>query len=164
MARFRGEVLTVDAMLRAADDPHVTSRGGPSIPRHRAADAAASCRVLIEHGDGAEECWRFGILQTVDYYDSALRLGGVVLASGVFADEPDPTGSSEVDAAFAALASYLAERDGWNAPRWADAPSRRTVAWYPSVPAIFRADADRESPDAFRRRGIFITTRSLSRA
>ncbi|WP_267879808.1 hypothetical protein [Gordonia otitidis] len=36
--------------------------------------------------------------------------------------------------------------------------------WYPGVPGIFRAEAERDSPRAFRQRGIFITKRSLNRA
>jgi len=32
------------------------------------------------------------------------------------------------------------------------------------VPAIFREEAEQDSPRAFRQRGIFITDRSLSRA
>ncbi|MGO1590415.1 MAG: hypothetical protein ACTHW1_07325 [Ancrocorticia sp.] len=49
-------------------------------------------------------------------------------------------------------------------PDWANDPSRRTKNWYPAVPIIFRDDADRESPAAFRKRGILITDRSLARA
>ena len=77
---------------------------------------------------------------------------------------PPRAGAVEVDAAFAALAEYLAEHDGWQTPGWALDASRRTAAWYPAVPTIFRADADQESPEAFRRRGILITSRSLARA
>ena len=69
-----------------------------------------------------------------------------------------------MDAGFAALAAHLAARDGWTALAWAHDPSRSTTACYPGVPEIFLADADRESPDAFRQRGIFITSRSLLRA
>ena len=69
-----------------------------------------------------------------------------------------------VDAALAALADHLAERDGWAPPPWVDDPDRTTTAWYPCVPPIFRTDADEQSPRAFRRRGILITDRSLARA
>jgi hypothetical protein len=100
----------------------------------------------------------------LDDYTSVLRRGGPDLAAGVFTDEPPRTGSAHLDAAFAALADHLAERDQWTAPAWARDPSRHTTAWYPAVPAIFHADADKESPEAFRRRGILITSRSLARA
>ena len=70
----------------------------------------------------------------------------------------------EVDAAFAALAEHLAERDGWDVPAWVQDSWRVAAGWLPSVPSIFHADALRESPRAFRERGIFITARSLDRA
>lgn len=161
---FQGEVLSVAALLDAA---RTTPESAPSPSvgvRNTAAQNAAACRTLLTSGESLDECWRFGILQTLDDYTSALRRGGVGLAAGVFTDEPPRTGSGEVDAAFAALAEYLAERDGWQAPGWAHDAARRTAAWYPAVPAIFHADADQESPEAFRRRGILITARSLSRA
>ncbi|GAA4395033.1 hypothetical protein [Tsukamurella soli] len=161
---FQGEVLSIGAMLNAArSTPEVAPN--PSIGvRHTAAQNAAACRALIDNGDTLDACWRFGILQTLDDYTSALRRGGAHLAAGMFADQPPRTGSLEVDAAFAALADYLAVRDGWGPPAWALDPSRSTTAWYPAVPAIFHADADHESPEAFRRRGILITSRSLARA
>lgn len=95
---------------------------------------------------------------------STLRRGGITLAAQVFAEEPPSTGAAQIDAAFAALADHLAERDGWRAPSWAVDAARRTSSWYPAVPDVFRAEADRESPRAFRERGIFITGRSLARA
>lgn len=162
--RFQGEVLTVKALLRAAH-----SAGAPDpraiVPlRHTVADNADSCRTLLAQDEGVEVCWRFGILQTLDDYESARGRGGAPLAAQVFAEEPPRTGAEQIDAAFAALAAHLAARDGWVAPAWAQGPSRCTTAWYTGIPAIFRADADRESPDAFRQRGIFITSRSLLRA
>ena len=161
---FQGEVLSVAALLDAARAAPETVPN-PSIGlRHTAATNAAACRTLIGDGESLDVCWRFGILQTLDDYTSTRRRGGPALAAGVFADEPGGTGSAEVDAAFAALADYLADRDGWQASAWAFDPSRSTSAWYPAVPAIFHADADRESPEAFRRRGILITSRSLASA
>ncbi|WP_245988758.1 hypothetical protein [Flexivirga caeni] len=132
--------------------------------RHTAAQNANACRALLTEGESLDRCWRFGILQTLDDYTSVLRRGGPGPAAGVFTNEPPRTGSTQLDAAFAALADHLAARDGWPAPAWASNPSRRTEAWYPAVPVIFRGDAERESPEAFRRRGIFITARSLARA
>lgn len=161
---FQGDVLSVAALLDAA---RATPATQPSVQlgvRHTAAQNAVACRTLLADGETLDGCWRFGILQTLDDYTSVLRRGGPDLAAGVFTDEPHHTGSAELDAAFAALADYLANRDGWPAPTWASEPSRRTEAWYPAVPAIFHADADRESPAAFRRRGILITARSLARA
>ncbi|GGM35214.1 hypothetical protein [Microbacterium saperdae] len=161
---FQGEVLSVTALLDAARDaPEATPAPGIGV-RHTAAQNAADCRRLLSDGEPLDVCWRFGVLQTLDDYTSALRRGGPSLAAEVFTDEPARVGAAEIDAAFAALADYLADRDGWAAPAWALDPSRCTTAWYPAVPVIFREDADRESPDAFRRRGILITSRSLARA
>lgn len=161
---FQGEVLSVAALLDAARTTPETAPSQNVGVRNTAAQNAAACRTLITSGEHLDECWRFGILQTLDDYTSALRRGGPGLAAGVFTDEPPRTGAVEVDAAFAALADYLAERDNWQAPSWALDSSRRTTGWYPAVPAIFHNDADQESPEAFRRRGILITSRSLARA
>lgn len=161
---FQGEVLTVAALLDAAQTAPASVPGADVGVRHTAAANARACARLLNNGDSVEAGWRFGILQTLDDYTSTLRRGGPGLAAGVFTDEPPHTGAVQIDAAFAALADYLASRDGWTAPAWAQDTARRTTAWYPMVPEIFRGDAERESPDAFRERGIFITSRSLDRA
>lgn len=162
--RFQGEVLSVAALLDAARALPTTTPSRSVGLRHTAAQNAVACRTLLADGESLDACWRFGVLQTLDDYNSALRRGGPGLASGVFTDEPPRTGALEVDAAFAALAEYLAERDGWQTPGWVHDSSRRTSGWYPAVPVIFRPDADLESPEAFGQRGILITSRSLARA
>lgn len=161
---FQGDVLTVATLLDAAQTAPVSVPGAGVGVRHTAASNARDCAQLLADGDSVEACWRFGILQTLDDYTSTLRRGGPDLAAEVFTDEPPHTGAVQIDAAFAALADHLAERDGWAPPAWAQDPARRTTAWYPLVPEMFRGDADRESPDAFRERGILITSRSLARA
>lgn len=161
---FQGEVLPIGALLeRAQAAPAYKPSAGVGV-RHTAAENAARCAVLLAAGDTAEAGWRFGILQTLDDYASTFRRGGVTLAAEVFSEEPASTGSARLDAAFAALADHLAERDGWTAPAWSLDPARRTDGWYPAVPAIFRAEAERDSPRAFRQRGILVTGRSLDRA
>lgn len=164
---FKGEILTVSELLElanAAPEPDWHAICGEAKLRHTAASNAAECRRLLESGDSLAECWRFGILQTLDDYTSAVRRGSLALGAEVFAEEPERTGSQEIDAAFASLADHLAERDGWQPPLWVQDPSRTTQTWYPSVPVIFREEATRDSPRAFRERGIFITSRSLARA
>lgn len=161
---FQGEVLPIGALLeRVQAAPPSEPAAGVGV-RHTAAENARHCADLLAAGDSPDACWRFGILQTLDDYTSTLRRGGAMLAAEVFAVEPPRTGSTRIDAAFAALADYLAERDRWQAPAWARNPARRTSGWYPAVPAIFREEADRDSPRAFRQRGILITGRSLDRA
>lgn len=161
---FQGEVLPIGALIEHAQaTPAYEPAAGVGV-RHTAASNARHCQDLLAGGDSIDACWRFGILQTLDDYTSTVGRSGVRLGAEVFAEVPARTGAEQIDAAFAALADYLAERDGWQAPAWVCDPSRRTSAWYPAVPEIFRAEADRDSPDAFRQRGIFITARSLNRA
>lgn len=164
---FKGEVLSIGALLdRSREDTGGPSAArGPSRVRHTAASNARRAADLLAAGERLDEAWRFGVLQTLDDYTSAVRRGGVALGRGVFAEEPARTGSVELDAAFAALADHLAERDGWMVPAWALDPARAVAPWwYPAVPAIFRDEAEQESPRAFRQRGILITGRSLARA
>lgn len=161
---FQGEVQSVAALLDAARSTPEAAPGTGVGVRHTAAENARACRDLLRTGEKLEQGWRFGILQTLDDYTSALRRGGPSVAADVFAEEPEPTGAVQLDAAFAALAEHLAERDGWQTPAWARDQARQTAPWYPGVPTIFHTVADRESPRAFRQRGILITDRSLSRA
>lgn len=164
---FKGKVLAVGELLeraQAAPDPDWRALSRDAVLRHTAQSNAHECVRILAAGGSLVECWRFGILQSLDDYTSAIRRGSLALGTKVFEDEPERTGSQEIDAAFAALADHLAERDGWAAPAWTQDPSRVTSAWYPSVPLIFRGEAERESPRAFRERGIFITARSLARA
>ncbi|WP_460830025.1 hypothetical protein [Nocardioides hungaricus] len=161
---FRGEVLPIGTLLARARAAPV---GEPAVGvgvRHTAASNAQLCADLLAAGGSLDACWRFGILQTLDDYTSTLRRGGVTLAAEVFTEDPPRTGAVQIDAAFAALADHLAERDGWPTPAWTADPARRTSDWYPAVPAILRAAAERESPRAFVERGILITARSLARA
>ena len=105
---FRGEVLSVKELLeRALAEPDQALGAGAGV-LHSAAGNAAYCSRLLAAGDSLDACWRFGVLQTLDDYNSTLHRGGTGLAAQVFTDPPDPTGSVEVDAAFAALAEHLA--------------------------------------------------------
>lgn len=161
---YQGTVLTFRELLaRALAAPEPPPHVNVGL-RHDAASNARHCAALHSADEDLGECWRFAILQTLDDYTSTLRRGGVKLAAQVFTTEPTRTGAPEIDAALAALADYLADRDGWQAPSWALDPTRRVDRWYAAVPQIFHQDADRESPEAFRSRGIYITKDSLKRA
>jgi hypothetical protein len=84
----------------------------------------------------------------------------------VFAPAPESTASPELDAAFAALAEYLSERDEWTPPAWTS-DAWRSIApakWWASTPSIYREVALEESPRPFRDRGIWITLSGLARA
>ena len=161
---FQGEVLSIDALIKCAQAAPAYEPDRHVGIQHTAAGNARRCADLLAAGDSLDACWRFGILQTLDDYTSTLRRGGTGLAAQVFTAAPAPTGSVELDAAFAALADHLAERDDWEAPVWAYDTARRADAWYPAVPDAWRSEAERDSPHAFAQRGIFITARSLNRA
>lgn len=108
----------------------------------------------------AGEELRFAVRELLDEF--ALR-GRDDLRAAALADEParvDP----RVDAYLGALAEHLARAFGLPIPRWA-LSERRTLdhMWFPGVAPGFRPTALRESPAAFRRRGIFIARGALTR-
>lgn len=79
-------------------------------------------------------------------------------------DEPSTTGLHEWDALLAGLAEHLSQVDQVDAPDWVDGPTRfLDEPWcYFNLP-VFRAEADRETPDAFRRHGVLIRAVELER-
>jgi hypothetical protein len=75
-------------------------------------------------------------------------------------------GSVELDAAFAAMAQYLAERNGLAPPAWTS-DAWRSIApaeWWASTPSIYRDLALEESPRPFRDCGSWITLSGPARA
>ena len=129
-------------------------------------DAVAAERSRLTGGPvSSEDLWRFGVLQLLDDYESVHARDGVVAAARLMAEAPEPTGHSGLDAAFAGLASWLADRDGWDAPAWARAEERVARPWwFVSTSAYGRAWAMVQSPGQFRVRGVFITDTALQRA
>ncbi len=128
-----------------------------------AADEALT--LLAQNDPTSEDIWRFGLLQLLDEYDSILRHQGLEAAMTVFKQEPKLTGHSGLDASFAALACWLATRDGWEAPKWARDPKRVARPWwFVSSSEYGRAWSMVQSPGEFRIRGIFITNTALLRA
>jgi hypothetical protein len=127
--------------------------------------AAQEVQSLLDGGrDLSEDLWRFGVLQLLDDYSSVLASEGVASAARVFVQEPSRTGHSGIDAAFAALACWLADRDGWIAPDWALDPTRVARPWwFVSESAYGKAWALVQSPGQFRVRGVFITETALQR-
>ena len=113
----------------------------------------------------SEDLWRFGVLQLLDDYESVLSHAGVDAAAQLMAKAPGLTGHSGLDAAFAGLAYWLVDRDGWNPPEWALAEERVARPWwFVSLSAYGRARAMVQSPAQFRIRGVFITDTALQRA
>jgi hypothetical protein len=129
------------------------------------ADAAAHARALISDGTtDSEALWRFGVLQLLDDYESILRKDGVNAAQRVFTSAPGLTGHSGLDASFAALACWLATRDGWEAPLWTQDLHRVARPWwFVSNSAYGRSWALVQSPGEFRIRGVCITDTALMR-
>lgn len=102
----------------------------------------------------------FAVRELLDEF--ALR-GRDDLRAAALAEEPEHV-DEHVDAYLGALAEHLARTCGLPVPRWA-LSERRTLdhMWFPGVAPGFRPTALRESPAAFRRRGIFIARGALSR-
>lgn len=70
-----------------------------------------------------------------------------------------------VSANVAAMAEYLARRDGWTVPAWARLPEREAWPWWFVTDLRgLHPQALVESPSSFRRRGVFITSGALERA
>jgi len=95
-----------------------------------AADAASLADDLLTQGETLQSVWRYVIIQLLDDYSHDLARSGVSVASQRFSREPARTRSTEVDAALAALAEYLARRDGWALPSWARKPGRYSSRWW----------------------------------
>jgi hypothetical protein len=110
------------------------------------------------------DLFRHVVLQLLDDYCSVLRASGTAAAAAVFHAAPPLTGDDRVDAALAGLAEHVARRDGWEAPEWAFELERRALHawWVPQLPGL-QVLALRDSPLAFRRRGVFLDPRSLER-
>lgn len=129
-----------------------------------AADAALLADDLLVQGETLQSVWRYVIVQLLDDYSHDLARAGASVASRRFAREPSATRSAEVDAALAALAEYLARREGWPLPSWARKPGRYSTQWWFVTPLRgMHPTALLESPPSFRTRGIFITASALSR-
>lgn len=123
-----------------------------------AADMAASW-----HGTAERDWWFYGLLQLVDYYESALARGGSGLASGTFYRAP-AVPSPRIRASLASAAEHFAARDDWKAPRWAQAQASLDEEWFvDEVPAFYSLQR-RESPPAFAKRRIYVFANALERA
>lgn len=129
-----------------------------------AAEAASLADEMLLQGESLQAVWRHSIIQLLDDYSHDAGRNGTEVASRRFDQEPAPTRSTEVDAALAALAEYLARRDGWRLPVWARKPGRYSPKWWFVTPLRgMHPTALQESPASFRTRGVFITSGALSR-
>ncbi|MGH3253376.1 MAG: hypothetical protein ACRDOI_45145 [Trebonia sp.] len=76
-------------------------------------------------------------------------------------EEPAPTGDDHWDVFLAALAEYVAARDGRAAASWAERRSLRRF-WFPFNTRAARVDALVHAPAAFRRRGVYVSPQELA--
>jgi hypothetical protein len=120
---------------------------------------------MLADGERLSRLWRYVFVQLLDDYTSVLRHAGTAAAARMWSGAPRATGDGRVDAAFAAMAEYLARRDGWTVPAWATLPEREAWPWwFVTDLSGLHPRALVESPSSFRRRGVFITSGALERA
>lgn len=119
-------------------------------------------RRFVELGDSHAELFRCGVLQVMKWYDNDVYEYGLQAGPAMFARTPATTGDSGLDAAFAALAEWLAARDGWSIPAWATdvaAPE----PWYVSDHPGSQAHARETCPPIWREHNVWIGDRALLR-
>lgn len=119
-------------------------------------------QTLVTVGErvrGGEDL-RFAVREFLDEF--AMRGRDELRASALDSEPADV--DDRTDAYLAALAEHLARAADLPTPAWA-ADGRRSLdrMWFPGLAPGFRATALRESPVAFRRRGIFIPRGALER-
>jgi len=164
MTVFQGTRWSVTDLLTAPDDDVVEAL--PTLSRD-AADNIANCAELLATGGSLLDCWRFGIMQTIDDYRTRMRAGGTTQAAATFTREPNMISATEVNAAIASLAEYLARLDGWQPPEWCFSAERISdTDWYVAARDVdwIKATAFQESPQEFRSRRVYTTLSGLSRA
>ncbi|HWG62199.1 MAG TPA: hypothetical protein VG253_10840 [Streptosporangiaceae bacterium] len=128
-------------------------------------EAAGSAAAMLAGGERLSRLWRYVFAQLLDDYTSVQRHEGTTAAARMWSAVPRATGDGRVDAAFAAMAEYLARRDGWTVPAWAALPEREAWPWWFVTDLRgLHPQALVESPSSFRRRGVFITSGALQRA
>lgn len=122
-------------------------------------------QLLAQSATTSTDLWRHVILTLLDDYTRVQAHQGVPAAADLFEQEPDRTGDARVDAALAALAEWLAVRDGWTTPAWTRGPGRRIdPPWLVCEVAGLRSLAEAETPAVFRAHGLLITAGALERA
>ncbi|MDY5152521.1 hypothetical protein SAMN05421878_10826 [Actinobaculum suis] len=128
--------------------------------------AAAAAQEILNRDGCLNDVWRFCVLQTIDYYNMAVKFQWDV--AEVFREQPE-TDVAPAKAALASLAEFLSARDGWKAPGWAKQEKALDVPWFPmerpeyTLSAHAYEEARVESPQEFVHRNIFITLRDLNR-
>ncbi len=128
-------------------------------------DCAALMERMQRHvadGDTHADLFRFGVLQAMKWYDNDVAERGPLAGAALFERAPGTTGDRGLDAAFAAMAEWLATRDSWLSPAWAvnlAAPEPWYASNYPGSQAHARATC----PALWRRHNVWIGDRALLR-
>jgi hypothetical protein len=131
-------------------------RESSSVPPERFAQTLAHVADRIAEGTDP----RVGMREFLD--ELAIRPTRELRLAAV-AQEPRRVGERS-DALLAALAEHVALREDEPPPRWAlEADRFLDRMWFVSPTAAFRATQLRESPAAFRRRGIYLARSTLHR-
>lgn len=105
--------------------------------------------------------FQHGVREFLDEF--ALRADNRSRAQAI-AEEPPGTGDTRHDAYLGALAEHFAAVHGLERPTWSVQPSRFLDRfWFGSDVRGFRATSIAQAPAAFRRRGVFVSERSLHR-
>lgn len=81
--------------------------------------------------------------------------------SALLDPEPVSTGDERFDALLAGWAEFKAQEYGLPVPRWTERVPALDEVWY--VSPYFKAQADVETPESLRRRGIRMTRVDLER-
>lgn len=131
--------------------------------RHDIAVHAEELRKLVDAGEDDRQLFRFGVLQMIDWYKSIRKYEGVDVAAAIFDNEPESTGHAGLDAAFAALADWYADVDGWTPKPWV-AARVLPEPWYPYNEPYLIELAQQSCPPAFRRHNVWLSDRGLQRA
>lgn len=122
------------------------------------ADLAPALAERIEH-DTSANAWRL-VGEVVDDEKSRSREETAACISV----RPDLTSNTQADATVAALAEWLALQRSIPAPPWSQEGYREARPWwFVSGHRSFYAQALRDSPISFSRRGVFITRQALER-
>lgn len=120
---------------------------------YRPLTLAALGELLVGVEDAAR--WRL-VAEFLEEY----RWEQPVTRPGLLVDEPPGTGDQRWDVFLAALAEYLAARDGRAAAAWTESRILRRF-WFPFNTPAARVDAVVHAPAAFRRRGVFVAPQEL---
>ncbi len=133
--------------------------------RRTSHSVASEVRELLPHPELTDaEAWRHVVSQSIDTYESRRTWGTIDDAIATFEQAPELTGRPGIDAGVAALAEYLATRDGWQPPAWVFDDRRVCPGpWFVRDLPSVRVRAAAETPEPFARRGVFITSGALER-